>query len=387
MSTTQLFGIDPAVLVNQTGQPCLSIFMPTGHGGSQAPRDQLTLRKLLGQAEADLRATAVPAERIEAMLKPVRGLLSRDNFWKNLQEGLAIFSSPVIFTYSKFAQPAAEIAVVGKRFYLKGLLPLIQPDGRFYLLALSKSQVRLIQATRFTVKELDLPEGIPPNLAATAHFVRTYGELQNRPGPGPLNGARPVAYYYGRGSVEDVEKNDLQIFCSEVEAGVKKFLGDQKTPLVVAGVAYLAAIYRQVNTYSHLLETQIDGSPDDFSSVALAHKAWPLVEPFYRTDETQAFDRYAALAGTGLTSTEIREIIPATAQGRVAALFVAEDQQQWGYYNEPAGEVHIHLQPVPGDEDLLDLAAANAYASKGQVFTRPSARMPGQGAVAAIFRY
>ncbi|MBN9391390.1 MAG: hypothetical protein J0I20_25390 [Chloroflexi bacterium] len=387
MSTAHLLGIDLSMLANQMGQPCLSIFMPTGPGSSQTPRDQLTLKKLLGQAESDLNANHVPPTQVEAMIKPVYGLLDRDNFWKSMHEGLAIFCSPVSFVYYKLPQTTPEIVVVGHRFYLKALLPLLRPDGLFYLLALSKNQVRFIRGTRFTAKELTLPEGVPPNLAATAHFRRADNTLQYHSGPGPVSGSRPTAVYYGRGGREDVEKNDLELYCSQIETGLRHYLADEKVPLVLAGVNYLTALYRQVNTYPHLVEQTIPGNPDDFSSLTLTHKAWPLVEPFFREQEETGFNRYAELAGTGFTSTEISEIVPAAEQGRVGTLFVAEDQQLWGYYDAGEGEVHTHLKAAPGDEDLLDLVATKTFLSKGAVFTRPTERMPEHKSIAAIFRY
>jgi hypothetical protein len=41
--------------------------------------------------------------------------------------------------------------VVTDRFHIKPLLPLLSGDGRFYVLALSQSEVRLLQGTRYSV--------------------------------------------------------------------------------------------------------------------------------------------------------------------------------------------------------------------------------------------
>lgn len=384
---TTLFGDDLSNLVEQTGQICLSIFMPTGPGGIQTLHDQTTLRNLLGQAETELKANLTPPEQIKAVLKPIKQFLNDELFWKSLHKGLAIFSSPNKFLYYRLPQPVAENLVVGRRFYLKGLLPFISPDGRFYLLALSKQHVRLIEGTRFTAREVELPEGTPTSLAETTKYFKIDAALQFHPGNAPVSGSRPSAMFFGHGGIEDVKKGNLQMFCNQVESGVRKILQEQKVPLVLAGVSYLSAFYRQSNTYPYLVEESLKGNPDDLSPLTLVSKAWPLVEPVYRSQSEQAYKLFAELAGTGVTSTEISEIIPASDQGRVATLFVAGDQQQWGFYEMAEGNVHTHLKAAPGDEDLLDLAVSKTLLNKGEVFTRSTQHMPVHSSIAAIFRY
>lgn len=385
--TTTLFGNEFITLVEQTGPSCITIYMPTGADGAGPPHDRAHFKKLVSVAEANLQATRVPPDRIKAIIKPLEQLLADDYFWQTAQKGLAVFSSPEKLLMYQLPLEVPEKVVVGRRFYLKGLLPFLHPDGRFYVLALSKHRVRLIEATRFTAKEVELPGGIPTSLTQTSHRVKVDNAVQFRVGTTTVSGSRPTALYYSHGGVEDTRKKNLQMFCSQVESGLRKILNTEQVPLVLAGVSYLAAFYRQFNTYPLLLEDTITGNPDDLNALNLGSKAWPLVEPVYREQEEQAFNQFTELAGTGATSTEIREIIPAAEQGRVATLLVASDQQQWGYYNAAEGEVHIHLKAAPGDEDLLDLAVSKTFLNKGEVFSRPTQEMPAGSELCAIFRY
>ena len=46
-----------------------------------------------------------------------------------------------------------------------------------------------------------------------------------------------------------------------------------------------------------------------------------------------------------------------------------------------------HDGAAPGDEDLIDVAASYALATRGEVFQVPPELMPGEAEAAAVFRY
>ena len=51
------------------------------------------------------------------------------------------------------------------------------------------------------------------------------------------------------------------------------------------------------------------------------------------------------------------------------------------------GQVAMHDQPQPGDEDLLDRAAVHTLLASGTVYAVPAAQVPGPGPAAALLRY
>jgi hypothetical protein len=91
------------------------------------------------------------------------------------------------------------------RFHLKPLLPLLTGDGRFYILALSQNQVRLLQGTRYSVRGLylsfcstaDFTVVKPIDLDVLAYgcdrvrdYLRTNQEVQQRDTPDGTQGER-----------------------------------------------------------------------------------------------------------------------------------------------------------------------------------------------------
>jgi hypothetical protein len=68
-------------------------------------------------------------------------------------------------------------------------------------------------------------------------------------------------------------------------------------------------------------------------------------------------------------------------------LFVAVGVQRWGFYDLETRTVHLHKEPEPGDEDLLDFAAVYTILNGGTVFALRPEEMPDQALLLALFRY
>ena len=166
----------------------------------------------------------------------------------------------------------------------------------------------------------------------------------------------------------------------QIDQGLQDFLREEPAPLVLAGVEYLLPIYKEANTYPHLLGEGITGNPEGVSPEELHRQAWALVEPHFRQEQEKAAARYRQLAGTGKTANDAREIVPAAYHGRVECLFVAVGRQQWGDYDPGTDQVSIHPEPQPGDFDVLDLAATQTLLQGGTVYAVEPAEVPDSGA-------
>jgi len=158
-------------------------------------------------------------------------------------------------------------------------------------------------------------------------------------------------------------------------------------PLVMAGVEYLLPIYREANTYPHLVGEGIPGNPKGMSADQLHKAAWQIVKPLFTKAQTEAIAQYRQSSGTGLTSSRIEEILSAAVHGRVAVLFIALDVQRFGTFDAERGEVRLDEAMQPGDVDLLDFAALQTVLSGGKVYALPPDDVPDRLPLAAILRY
>ena len=97
--------------------------------------------------------------------------------------------------------------------------------------------------------------------------------------------------------------------------------------------------------------------------------------------------RYRELLGTGRTSNDIEQILPAANEGRVETLLVSLESQSWGVVDAETGAVHLHDSCEAGDEDLLDTAAVLTLSQRGTVYALNRDEMPSGAPIAAVFRY
>ena len=84
---------------------------------------------------------------------------------------------------------------------------------------------------------------------------------------------------------------------------------------------------------------------------------------------------------------DITEALQAALDGRVETLFVPTGRQQWGTAGTQPDDVTVHPGHEPGDEDLLDRAAAATLLTSGTVYVVAPGDPPGPGPVAALLRY
>lgn len=364
---------------------CISLFMPTHPDTAQTEQDQIRFKNLIRQAEKRLNETADCAKSMRPALAQGRQLLQENSFWRYAADGLALFMSTDQFQPYRLPLKFEELMVAGDRFHVKPLLPLFSSDGRFYVLALSQNEVRMLQCTRFSSMALDLPE-LAGGLQAVLNYDDSGKALQFHTGTTDSAGRRS-AMFHGHGAGVDDSKDEIIQYFRQVDAVIERMLSNETAPLVLAGVDYLLPLYRSVTGYRNLAEDGIEGNPDGLPDRTLQAKAWEIVQPYFAASQEAESARLRQFVGTGLASGDLREIVAASVQGRVDVLFVAAGQQCWGILAPDASRVKVLAQAAAGSEDLLNRAAVETLMHGGQVFALPAEQVPLEGPAAALFRF
>lgn len=371
---------DLRTLLLRAQSPCVSIYMPTHRGGGeQAP---IRWRGHVASMEKRLVAAGWRMRDARKLLEPARQLVENSVFWKNQCNGLAFFLAPG-FVHS-FRLPIAftDLTVLGARFHVTPLLPLLAGNGRFFVLAFSQNAVRLLQGTHYTVSEIDT-NSVPKNLAE-ALVTHDRDEMLTFHGR-RTSGGTWGAIFSGHGVGIDDAKDDLLLYFQKIDRALHPLLREEQVPLLLASVDYLQPLYRQANTYPHLVEEGLKGNPDRLSNEDLHDRAWALVGPRFSEAQEKAAAQFRQLVGSGRTSHELNEIVAAAHEGRVETLFVAENRHCWGTFDPASGDVEEHASEQLGDEDLLNLAAACTLQHDRAVYAFPPDKMPEKTSVAAIY--
>lgn len=384
-------------LLNSSDTPCVSIYLPTHRAGSEIQQDSIRLKNLLNEAEERLTAVGLRGREAKELLEPAQALVLSDLFWKRQSDGLAVFLSAGLFRYYRLPVDFDTLMVVADRFHVKPLLPVLSDGGRFYILALSQSEIRLLQGTRYSVSQVEL-EDVPHSLIEALRWndpekrfqfhttTRTPGGERVAPA---IKSARPAIFHgHGVASADDPKDYILRYF-HRIDEGLSEVLEGAQAPLVVAGVEYLHPIYWQANTYPLLVEEGIAGNPEELSAQELHQRAWRILEPSFKESQQEWTARYMQLAGSGseLAANRIEQVVSASYYARVETLFVALDVQRWGTFDPDTNEVQVRDDPLPGDEDLLDFAAVHTLLNGGTVYTVNLEKMPDGVPLAAVLRY
>jgi hypothetical protein len=376
-------------LVEHESKPSLSIYMPTHRNGSRdREQDPIRLKNLLREAESQLVNHGLRGPEAWEFLEEGRRLLGDPEFWKHQSDGLALFFAPQF--HRRYRVPIAfdEALRLNRRFYVHPLLPLLQSDGHFYVLALSLKRVRLHRGTRLGMDEIEV-EGMPENLEEALQIEDMQNSLQHRAwGPragatrrGKQNVSGEAAggvVFHGQGADQDVHKREMIEFFKQVDSAVVHKLHAEQAPLILACVDFEGPLYREHNHYRNLLDPMVEGSPEQWSAVELHRRAWDAVEPHFSQSQEAERNKFLRLPADRI-STDLKTIAEAAEQGRVEALFLPRGN------NGTAAPRGAEVSPR---DEMLDDIAATVLRTGGDVFVAPAGQMPENAAeAAAVFRY
>lgn len=373
-------------LIEKSADWCVSIYQPTHRSLPEARQDPIRFKGLVRDVESELAARGLRAPAIAEPLQQAQHLLDDPLFWRHQADGLVVFLTAGEFQTYRLPIGFSELAVVSERFHLKPLLPLLTSDDRFYVLALSKNDVRLIAGTRYGASEIEV-KGMPASIKDILGTYDFEAQLQFHTRAQRAGGGERAAVFHGQGGGTDDIKPRLMEYFRQINEGVHARLKNEGAPLVLAGVESLFPLYREVNSYDQLTGKGIKGNPELLSPEDLRQRAWEIVEPHFLRERHEAEDRYRALAGTGRTSNDLKEVVTAVHDGRIEALFVAVGVQLWGNFDKESRSIAIHEQAEAGDRDLLDICAVRTFMNGGKVYAVEPKAVPGDELVAAVFRY
>jgi hypothetical protein len=330
--------------------------------------------------EKKLKETASGVE-IPGLMQPVRALAATAEtagFWA---QSIILFRSPDLFRCFLLPEPAKETTTVEERFQVRPLFSALARDQRFYLLALSRGNVRLFHCTPHRAGEEDLRGLAPQDIRVWMGTWKPDHVLDNRAVAGPGAGSsKGVAFTTSR----DKERHSqyLAHFYKEVDRGIESILRRDGAPLILAGVEEEITIYRQVNTYPRLLEKAVSGSPDGMDDHAVHKLGREIAGEVPSEALAKTFARFERYRDSARVSSDAGQIIPAALDGRVADFVFSKSAELRGCTLDSR---QIELRD--DGEDLLNATALWTIQRGGQAFALREEEMPAGAEVAAVFRF
>lgn len=372
-------------LIQIESAPSISLYMPTHKSDGEVQQDHIRFKNLLRVAEELIAGEDLGSSTSTDLIEKARAEIDNALLWDNRTHGLAVFVSPHFLRYYHLPVSVPELAVAGHHFHITPLLPMIERGEYFYILALSRKQVRLWRATPDEIHQVHV-KGLPRNIDEALWYEIPEKQSGFRSLPTTVGGGRQ-AVFYGQGAGPEEHKDELFRYFRAIDSALHAQLKDEHIPLILASVGYLAPIYRGANTYPYLVEDIVEGNPIELKADALCAQASRLVEPHLHRARREALAHYTELFGTRLTSDEPADILAAAFDGRVQVLLLNTKVQRWGNYEPRTKTLAPELLPDRDGEELLNRAAIETLRRHGQCFALPPEEMPNHVACAALFRY
>lgn len=347
--------------------PCVSMFLPTARHGPGTLQGPVRLKNLLRQVDPDLEASGMDRVTIDEVLEPLLALVDDAPFWQHQSDGLALYASTALIRHFRVPLAFAESAVVGPRFRLLPLWRLVTGDDTFFIVSLSQNEVRVFEATRQTIDEV-APGPVPESLADALAHEDPERQLQSHSVGG--SGVQ----FHGHGAGAETDKATLERYFRAIDKGLNALLGSPRQPVVLACVDYYLPIFQSVTKLANLADAAIAGNPEHRAPDELLAASRAIIDPLQTAHRAATAERFAVLAGTGDTLTDVADIVAAAHEGRVESLLVRADDL------DPDKR-----SPALTDE-LIDLAVADVLA-KGGTIEATDHTLPGDTPIGAILRY
>ena len=362
-------------LVHQHGAPVVSLFLPPREPGSQSHQDHIRLKTLVGTLD-------MHDHRVAALSAALTAALTPEGVTRHATQSVAGFADAEGVRLYRVGCPLAEGIVVAPRPHLLRLAPTLQGDGAFFLLELHQHGIRLHEGSRSGLQEIRV-HGFTGTAVVHQHRRVDHAE-EAIAVMAPHDPHRPGDL----GSVQAVgaRQHALAYFRS-VDAMLAPVLNGATAPLLLSGVAWLQALYAEVNRYRPLLP---DGIPSDttvLSTTELHGLAWAQVARRFSQVVGEAIEHHAQVQHLGRSTHRLTAVLEGLMEGRVSSLLIATDLHPMGTVDEPNAGVSEHATPQPGDEDLANAAFMLAQRQPIPVFVVERAAIPGGMGVSACLRY
>ncbi|HYO82140.1 MAG TPA: hypothetical protein VES20_12115 [Bryobacteraceae bacterium] len=366
--------------------PCITITIPVQPAPNPSRVDAMRLKSAVRQAEDTL-------ERDWTECSPgLRKELSSSlhTFFNEADEiggeggSLVVLRSPDVFRAFQVKPLLDEAVVISNHFGVFPFLGALQvAEEKFYILALSQNNVRLLRCTPDSSEQVDLGPNTPVSLE---EWLNT--RLPNSaPDHGTVRDAPEGSTGGSFTSTHDRDNKDEHIynFFRVIDRAVFDLLRGQKYPVVLCGVEYERTMYKGLSQYEHVMSEGVQGSPESLKGGEMHGRALEVVQEFFAQPAKKALALWERMGGTDRVSTRLPDVVKAAFEGRVAHLFAAEGAQTMGVFDRTT----MQMAASGRHEDLVSAAALQTIAHGGDVFILSPADMPGgqEITMAAVLRY
>jgi hypothetical protein len=342
-------------LLNSTAEHCVSIYLPTHRLTQETQQDRLLLRDLTRDAVEQLHAAGADGHDVADIEEHLLHLVEDDDeFWLDMADSLAIFASPDRFETHRLPNHLQKLVEVSDRFHVKPLMRAVTFPQAAWILALSQGSVRLLEMG---------PSGPPEEVRVEGMPKDAWHSSGNR-----VHKAREAGY------------------ARKVDTALRSVLTGSDLPLILAASQPMAALYRSVNTYPHLVAEREHGNPETTSDAQLADAARSILDDVYAEQLAELAKHFDERRSQGRTAVDVSDIARLATIGAVDTVLVDIDETLPGTIDD-LGAVTFAEADDATNYGIIDEITRRVLLSGGRVLAVRSGDIPDGGPAAAILRY
>lgn len=158
-------------------------------------------------------------------------------------------------------------------------------------------------------------------------------------------------------------------------------------PLLLAALPEHHHVFREISLNPRLLDATIDVNPNDLTLDELRERAWAQIQPHYLARLSGLINRFSAARPREQASADLANAARAAVAGRVDILLLDAERKVPGRMDPASGAITFGKLEDPDVDDLLDDLGEQVLRTGGEVVVVPSARMPTDSGLAAIYRF
>ncbi len=387
---TSLTNLAP-ILHPQAEPPYVSLYLPTRARTAQGDdENRIMLKDVVSDASEQLAAAfkAHAYENITAYF---------DDITANLESiigpasdgGLAVFIDASGAYFCRLGYHVEPRAVVGTTYFIRPLLRAFAYGSHYYLLGLSTDRFAFIEGDCCSLRRLPMPSDIHDEFS---ELFTAYDGTEAALDYETLEGH--LSPFHGWKSRNDVKKEEAEKFFYYVDKAVTEhWAKESPSPIILVSLPEHQVMFRKLSTVPTLLDRGIEEAVETLSEEKLLERAASVLNEKRDLYVRKLIDAYSDAQAHDAASSDINDIGLALAERKVRVLFITENLDMPGIFNETTGEVvQIDREEhgLHGDaesKDILDAFAQAALRQDAEVYILPKEEIPSITGAAALFRY
>ncbi len=363
----------------------VSLLMPTFMAGREVRQNAVRFKNLLGKIRETMDRRGFGKSQIESRVGGAEELLRNESWWQHQGHGLAWFADDSGSRAYRLPVDVEERYTLGPHHFLRPLITVPQENRRFFLLAVSQKRVRLFRGDRFRIDHLE-PDDLPSDLRSALNIDEFVQSLQQH-STAPREIAGDMTFHGQGGAGMEVQKRDeILPFFRQIDHAFRSHFGEERLPLLFAGVDYLFPIFREASSYTPLVDHPIEGNPDERKPEELQRKAMEVFRAEFDEVIAESVANYHREIGRQEAGADAISILAAARDGLVDSLMLSDGDARWVIESSEGGTLRDVDPESEGAFELGNEAAVWTLRTGGRVLSCPRDKMPDGHTMAALFR-